>query len=60
MHKIEFIAIEKSGIRDGTHGYKVHVDGTQVIDRIYDLDMANAELDPVWAALGIDLEFDWD
>ena len=62
MKTVTFIAIEEDGCRDGTYGYSVWVDNVEVIEYIGsgDLDVANDELDPVWKALGINVQFDWE
>lgn len=58
--KIQLIAIEKDGCRDGTYGWEVWVNDVCVIEEIRDLDLANSNLNPIWKALNINLEFDWD
>lgn len=62
MSDVKFVAIEKDGCRDGTYGWSVEVDGKQVIKILGsgDLDMADRSLNPLWEALGVNLEFDWD
>lgn len=61
MPKLTFVAIERNGCRDGTYGYEAHVDGVKVVDWLgSDINMADGRLDPVWEALDITVEFDWD
>lgn len=61
MPKITFVAIERDGCRDGTYGYEAQIDGVTVVDFLEsDINMADDRLDPVWEALGLTVEFDYD
>lgn len=62
MAKVTFVAIEdEDGIRDGSVGWKIYVDGVEVIDYISgsDMDLADSHLDPLWKAIGAELKFDY-
>jgi len=63
MAKVEFVAIEaEDGVRDGGEGYRVEVDGKVVIDQLRnrDMDIGSYALNPLWAALGATVGFDYD
>lgn len=60
MDEIKFVAIERDGVRDGTYGWEVHVNGVKVIDTVRDTDMADGSLDPAFAALKLSVKFDWE
>ena len=61
MPNVRFVALaDSSGDRDGEGGWRVNVDGVTVIDSIDDLDVSNNELNPLWAALGVEMQFDYD
>jgi hypothetical protein len=61
-HRVTFIA--KRGpdhSRDGQYGWTVTVDGTVVCEVDSDeMDMADNALNPLWQALGVSVEFDYD
>jgi hypothetical protein len=62
MAKIQFVAIERDGCRDGTYGWQVLVDGVEIVPRVSsgNTDVANGEFGPVWEAAGITIDWDWD
>ena len=60
MKEIKFVAIEHNGVRDGTYGWEVHVNGVKVVDKVRDTDMADGSLDPVFDLLDIEVNFDWE
>lgn len=61
MTNVEFIALPApDGSRDGEGGWQVKVDGKVVIERLRNsqTDIADNALNPLWAALGVNLTFD--
>lgn len=62
MAKLTFVAIEHCGFRDGSGGWKVLVDGIEVIPKVKssDTDFANSQFSDVYEKLGITVDWDWD
>jgi hypothetical protein len=61
MKRVEFRARgAEDGTRDGEGGWDVFVDGALVIEDIDDLDVGNRDFDPLWAAMGAVVEFNFD
>ena len=60
MKQIKFVAIERDGIRDGTYGREVHLNGEKVIDRVREPSLEDDSLDSVFDRLDIEIKFDWE
>ena len=63
MKQLRFVAIqnEEDGSRDGEEGWKVFIDDAEVcmVDND-EMDVSDTALDPIWAALGVEIKFDFD
>lgn len=60
MKQIKFVAIERDGIRDGTYGWEVHLNGEKVIDRVREPSLEDESLDSIFDRLDIEIKFDWE
>lgn len=61
MKTVTFEAIEgENGEREGEDGWRVLVDGKEIIEKVRDTDIAANHFDVLWNVLGIKVEFDYD
>jgi hypothetical protein len=61
MKNVVFEALPgEDGNREGEDGWRVLVDGVEVIPCVKDMDIAYTGFDALWDALGIDVKFDFE